>query len=101
MLAERQMDARLLHQLRLLRAMLDRFADDLAAVLISDNLSGPSGPRLDSDLLETVYARRVRQLIAPAREHRKLVGIHSPGQIGAVLPLLHAAGFDFCTSGGS
>ena len=93
--AERQMDARLLRQLRLLRAMLDRFADDLAAVLVSDNLSGPDGPRLDPDLLDAVYAGRAQRLIAPAREHGKLVGIHSPGQIGTVLPLLHAAGFDF------
>ncbi len=93
--AERQMDVLLLRQLRLLRAMLDRFADDLAAVLISDNLSGSDGPRLDLGLLKTVYAGRAQQLIAPAREHRKPVGIHSPGKIGTVMPLLHAVGFDF------
>ena len=94
-LAERRVDARLLRQLRLLRAMLDRFADELAAVLISDSLSGPQGSLLDPDLLEAVYRERAQQLIAPAREHRKPVGIHSPGQVGAVMPLLHAIGFDF------
>ena len=94
-LAERQMDNLLKHQLRLLRALCDRFGDDLAAVLISDSLSGSHGPLLGIDLLEEVYAERARQLIAPAKEHGKLVGIHSAGQIGAVMPLLHAVGFDF------
>ena len=87
--AERQMDVLLLRQLRLLRALLDRFADDLAAVLISDSLCGPDGPQTSLDLLEAVYSARAQQLIAPAAEHRKPVGIHSPGQISAVVPLLH------------
>ena len=94
-LAERQMDAVLLRQLRLLRAMLDRFTDELAAVLISDCLSALDGPLLDLDSLEDVYAGRARRLIAPALEHHKLVGIHSPGQLEAIMPLLHAVGFDF------
>ena len=81
-LAERQMDAGLLRQLRLLRAMLDRFADDLAAVLISDSLSGPDGPRLDLDLLDAVYARRVQQLIAPARSIASRSASTRPAQSG-------------------
>ena len=94
-LAERRMDDLLKHQLRLLRALCDRFGDELAAVLISDVLSGPQGPRLALDLLETVYGERARRLIAPAMEHGKPVGIHTPGQVGAVMPLLHEVGFDF------
>ncbi|MEZ4769843.1 MAG: substrate-binding domain-containing protein [Caldilineales bacterium] len=94
-LAERRMDESLKHQLRLLRALCDRFADDLTAVLVSERLSGPQGPLVSPDLLEAVYAERARLLIAPAREHGKLVGIHLPGQIGGLVGLLHAIGFDF------
>lgn len=95
LLAERCMDDSLKHQLRLLRALCDRFGDDLAAVLISDSLCGSHGPRLDLDLLAAVYSERAQRLLAPAKEHGKLVGIHSPGPIEAVMPLLHAVGFDF------
>ena len=65
--AERELDSALKRQLRLLSAVCDRFADGLAAVLVSDFLCDGRGPMLDLDLLQTLYAGRARRLIAPAR----------------------------------
>ncbi len=82
------------HQERLVRAVCDRFADDLALVVIGHDLAWPAGQAVPLDLFEEYFVRGLRRLMAPAKEHGKLVLMRFRGPVERVLPLLHDIGFD-------
>jgi LacI family transcriptional regulator len=85
---EEALDSRLVQQARLLRSVCDRFAEDLAFILISDTLADAGGRLLPSEVLEQVFCGRMRCLISPAREHGKPVIMRSPGKLEELLPIL-------------
>jgi uroporphyrinogen-III decarboxylase len=41
-----------------------------------------------------VFCHRMQRLIAPAKEHDKLILVHTDGKMDQVLPILHEVGFD-------
>jgi len=90
---EQWMDVLLANQERVMRVVCDRFAGDLALVMIDDNLADQGGLRVDGDAFELVIAPRIRRLIAPALEHGKPLLLHSQGQLRQLLPLLYDIGF--------
>ncbi len=87
---ENLMDILLVHQEKVLRAICDRFAADLAFVLISDEVAGPAIP---SDLFMEIFSPRMQRLILPAQEHGKLLVMHTKGKLDQVLPIVHEIGF--------
>jgi hypothetical protein len=91
---ERLMDTILEHQERIMRVICDRFATDLALIMIRDDIAGPDGPILALDLFADLFEERMARLIAPAREHDKLLLMHSRGNVAQFLPTLHRIGFD-------
>jgi len=88
------MDALLENQERVMRVVCDRFSGDLALIMISDTLADHGDLVLPADLFLEVFQRRMARLIAPAKEHGKLVLMHSTGRVGGILPILHGMGFD-------
>lgn len=90
----RLMDIILDHQARVMRTVCDRFADDLAFILINDDLAHNAGPLIHPDTFAEIFPGRMRRLIAPAREHGKLLAIHSDGKVDGLMPLLADIGFD-------
>ena len=86
------MDVLVQKQEKVIRAVCDRFAGDLAFVLIHDRLAGPAGPLLPPDVFEALFVPRMQRLLAPALEHGKLIVLHTPGRLAGVLPLLHRLG---------
>ncbi len=93
-LFERLMDVLLDHQEKVMRAVCDRFADNLAFILINDDVAFETGLATHPDIFMEIFPHRMQQLILPAQEHGKLVAMHSDGKIGKVLPVLHELGFD-------
>lgn len=93
-LLERLMDILLDHQSRVMRAVCDRFADDLAFVLVNDDIAHRTGLLIHPDMFAEIFPHRMERLIAPAKEHGKLVAFHSDGRVDQVVPLLHTLGFD-------
>ena len=91
---EALMDILLAHQEQVVRAVCDRFAADLAFVLISDEIAHNVGLMIRPDMFQEIFPHRMRRLIEPAREHGKLVAIHTKGKMDKVLPILHDIGFD-------
>ena len=91
---EALMDILLAHQEQVVRAVCDRFAADLAFVLISDEIAHNVGLMIRPDMFHEIFPHRMRRLIEPAREHGKLVAIHTKGKMDKVLPILHDIGFD-------
>lgn len=90
---ERLMDLLLRHQSHVMRAVCDRFADELALVLVNDDIAHKSGPLVEPELFAALFSQRMSRLVEPAREHGKLLGMHTGGRIGDVLPLLYDLGF--------
>ena len=83
------MDIILAHQERVMRTLCDRFANDLAFVLINDDIAHNAGLFIHPEMFMEIFPHRMRRLIAPAKEHGKLVAIHTDGRIGEVMPILH------------
>jgi hypothetical protein len=92
-LIERLMDLLLEHQERVVRAVCNRFADDLAFVLINDDIAFNTGLAIHADMFMEIFPDRMRRLILPAQEHGKLLLMHSDGKIDKVLPILFDLGF--------
>jgi uroporphyrinogen decarboxylase len=93
-LLERLMDILLEHQEKVVRSVCDRFADDLACVLIDDDVAYTSGLAIHPDMFMEIFPQRMRRLILPAKEHGKRGVIHTDGKLDRILPILYAIGFD-------
>ena len=93
-LLEKLMDILLDHQEKVMRAVCDRFADDLALVMVSDDIAHNTGLMIPPDMFMEIFPHRMKRLIAPAKEHGKLVAMHTAGKMDHVLPILHDIGFD-------
>jgi uroporphyrinogen decarboxylase len=88
------MDILLDHQERVMRVVCDRFADDLAFVMVSDEVAHDAGLVIHPDVFIEIFPHRMQRLISPARDHGKLIAMHTCGRMDAVLPVLHEIGFD-------
>ncbi|MDH4136173.1 MAG: substrate-binding domain-containing protein [Anaerolineae bacterium] len=93
-LFEKLMDILLDHQEKVMRVVCDRFADDLAFVMVSDDVAHSTGLMILPDMFMDIFPHRMKRLIAPAKEHGKLVAMHTAGKVDKVLPILHDVGFD-------
>ena len=91
---EKLMDILLDHQKQVMRAVCDRFANDLAFILVNDDIAHNAGPLIHPDMFMDIFPQRMKQLIAPAKEHGKPVAIHTDGKMDNLLPVLYNVGFD-------
>lgn len=91
---ENLMDTLLEHQKRVMQAVCDRFAGDLALVMINDDVAHNSGLMVHPDMFVEIFSHRMKRLIAPAKEHDKLILMHTDGKMDQVLPILYEIGFD-------
>lgn len=91
---EHLMDTLLAHQERVVQAVCDRFGDDLAFVLINDDVAHNTGLLIHPEMFCQIFPHRLQRLIAPAKERGKLVVFHSDGKLDRLLPVLHDIGID-------
>jgi len=91
---ENLMDTLLEHQESVMRAVCDRFADDLALVMINDDVAHNSGLMVHPEIFVEIFSRRMKRLLAPAQEHGKLILMHTDGKMDQALPILYEIGFD-------
>lgn len=88
------MDILLEHQEKVMRAVCDRFADDLAFVMVNDDIAHNGGLMIHPDMFLEIFPHRMKRLIAPAKDHGKLLLMHTDGEMDNVLPILQDLGFD-------
>ena len=88
---EAAIDTLLEYWTRMMWAVCDRFAADLAFVQVEEDLDAAQG---DVELFMEIYPRRMERLIAPAKQHGKLVALHVRGKLGSLLPVVHEIGFE-------
>ena len=91
---EQLMDRVLDHQARVMRVVTDRFGADLALIMVQDNIAHHAGLVVPTELFMRMYQPRMTRLLAPAKEHGKLLLMHTSGKVDQVLPILREVGFD-------
>jgi uroporphyrinogen-III decarboxylase len=91
---EQLMDVVLDHQARVMRVVTDRFGADLALIMVKDNIAHHAGLVVPTELFMRLYQPRMTRLLAPAKEHGKLLLMHTSGKVDQVLPILREVGFD-------
>ena len=90
---ERLMDILLDHQVRVMRAVCDCFADELAFVLVNDDIGHNAGLMIHPDLFMKVFPHRMKRLIEPALACGKICAMHTDGKMDRILPILYDVGF--------
>jgi len=93
-LLEKLMDLLLEHQQMVMRVVCDRFSDDLAFILVNDNIAFNTGLMVHPDMFMGMFPSRMQRLVAPAKEHGKLLVMHTDGKIDRALPILYDLGFN-------
>jgi uroporphyrinogen decarboxylase len=93
-LVEKLMDILLENQEKVMRAVCDRFADDLALVMVNDDIAYNSGLMIRPEMFMEIFPHRMKRLIAPAKEHGKLVLMHTDGKTDAFMDILYDVGIN-------
>ncbi len=93
-LVEKLMDILVENQEKVMRAVCDRFADDLALVMVNDDIAHNAGLMIKPEMFLEIFPPRMKRLIAPAKEHGKLVLMHTDGKTDAFLDILYEVGID-------
>ena len=88
------MDVLLEHQEKVMRAVCDEFANDLALVMVNDDIGHNAGLMIRPDMFMGIFPHRMKSLIAPAKEHGKLVLMHTDGKMDNIMPILYDVGID-------
>jgi len=91
---EKLMDILLAHQEKVMQAVCDRFAQELAFILVNDDIGHNAGLMIHPDMFMEIFPERMKRLIAPAKAHGKLVAMHTDGKMDKILPILSDIGFD-------
>jgi uroporphyrinogen decarboxylase len=91
---EKLMDILLENQERVMRAVCDRFAGDLALVMVNDDIAYNAGLMIKPDMFLEMFNHRMKRLIAPAKEYGKLVLMHTDGKTDSFLDILYDVGID-------
>lgn len=93
-LIEKFMDILLAHQEKVMRAVIDRFGDDLALVMVNDDIAHNSGLLINPKMFLEIFPHRMKRLIAPAKDHGLKVLMHTDGKMDDILPILYEVGID-------
>ena len=93
-LLEKLMDILLDHQTKVMQAVCDNFGDQIAFVMINDDIGYNSGLMIKKSMFMDLFPHRMKQLIAPAKEIGKLVLMHTDGKMDNILPILYDVGIN-------
>ena len=93
---EKLMDILLGHQEKVMQAVCDEFADDLAFILVNDDIGHNQGLMINPTMFGEIFPHRMKRLIAPAKAAGKLTAYHTDGKMDMIFPILDDIGFDIC-----
>ncbi len=93
---ESLMDVLLAHQEKVMQTVCDEFAEELAFVLVNDDIGHNAGLMIHPDMFLGIFPHRMKRLIAPAKASGKLVAYHTDGKMDKIFPILDDVGFDIC-----
>ena len=83
---EKLMDILLDHQEQVMQAVCDEFADELAFVLVNDDIGHNAGLMINPSMFLEIFPQRMKRLIAPAKARGQAGGLSHRRQDGQDLP---------------
>jgi uroporphyrinogen decarboxylase len=93
-LLEKLMDILVDHQTRVMQAICDRFGNEIALVMVNDDIGYNSGLMIKKSMFMEIFPHRMKRLIAPAKDIGKLVLMHTDGKMDTILPILYEVGIN-------
>lgn len=93
-LLDRLMDILLDHQEKVMRAVCEQYGDDIALIMVNDDIGFNSGLLIRPEMFMEIFPHRMKRLIAPAKDCDKLVLMHTDGKMDDIMPILSDIGFD-------
>jgi uroporphyrinogen-III decarboxylase len=93
-LLEKLMDILVDHQEKVMRAVCQEFGDQIAFVMVNDDIGHNSGLMVHPKMFMEMFPEHMKRLIAPAKEIDKLVLMHTDGKLDNILPILYDVGID-------
>lgn len=91
-LLDRLMDILVDHQEKVMQAICDEFGDEIAFVMVNDDIGHNSGLMVHPRMFMEMFPERMKRLIAPAKAIDKLVLMHTDGKLDNILPILYDVG---------
>ncbi|MFC1692626.1 uroporphyrinogen decarboxylase family protein [Candidatus Latescibacterota bacterium] len=91
---ERLMGILLEHQETVMHEICARYGDDIAYVMINDDIGHNNGLMINPDMFGEIFPHRMKRLIAPAKDLGKLILIHTDGKMDEIMPILYDIGFN-------
>ncbi len=93
-LLDKLMDILVEHQEKVMRAVCEQYGDEIAFVMINDDIGHNAGLMVHPRMFMEMFPERMKRLIAPAKEIGKLVLMHTDGKLDNILPILYEVGID-------
>lgn len=93
-LLERLMDILTDHQEMVAREIFERYGDHIAYCMVNDDIGHNNGLMIHPDMFLDIFPRRMKRLLAPAKEHGKLCLMHTDGKMDNIIPILYDVGID-------
>jgi hypothetical protein len=93
-LLDKLMDILLEQQTKVMQAVCKNFGQDIALVMVNDDIGYNSGLMIKESMFLEIFPHRMKQLIAPAKEIGKLVLMHTDGKLDRILPILYEVGIN-------
>jgi uroporphyrinogen-III decarboxylase len=93
-LLDKLMDILLEQQTKVMQAVCKNFGQDIALVMINDDIGYNSGLMIKESMFMGIFPHRMKQLIAPAKDIGKLVLMHTDGKLDCILPILYDVGIN-------
>ena len=94
LLLETLMDILVDHQTKVMQTICDCFGDEIACVMVNDDIGYNSGLMIKKSMFMEIFPHRMQRLIAPAKEKGKLVLMHTDGKLDTILPILYEIGIN-------
>jgi uroporphyrinogen decarboxylase len=88
------MDILVEHQTKVMQTICERYSDDIAFVMVNDDIGYNSGLMIKKSMFMEIFPHRMQRLIAPAKDKGKLVLMHTDGKMDHILPILHDVGIN-------
>jgi uroporphyrinogen decarboxylase len=91
---EEIMDVILEHQVKVMDEVCTKFGNQIAFFMVNDDIGYNDGLMINPDMFMEIFPRRMRRLIAPAKDLGKLLLMHTDGKMDKIIPILHDIGID-------
>lgn len=91
---EKLMDILLEHQEKVMEEICGRYGDEIAYVMINDDIGHNNGLMINPEMFGEIFPHRMKRLIAPAKDLGKLVLMHTDGKMDDIMPILSDIGID-------